>query len=103
MTNNPLTLAYIPESECRENICHVRVLHPAYDIAAVVEYKRRQAEEREEEHDCGPVLYELEIDHDTWTILSEVRFPKLSHTAIVAYLTPTDFVPLEFKIPSYMS
>jgi hypothetical protein len=100
LTNNRLTLAYIPESERRENISHVRVLHSAYDVAAVVEYEGRQAEECEDEHYCGPVFDELEINHDTWTILGEVRFPKLSHTAIVASLTPTDFVPLELQIPS---
>jgi hypothetical protein len=102
LTNNTLTLANIPESECCENIGHVRVLHSANDVTAVVEYKGRQAEEREEKHDCCPVLDELEIDHDTWTILGEVRFPKLSHTAIVACLTPTDFEPLELQIPSCM-
>ena len=102
MTNNHLTLAYIPESERRENISHVRVLHSAYDVAAVVEYEGRQAEEREEEHNCCPVLDKLEIDHYARTILGEVRFSKLSHTAIVASLTPTDFVPLELKIPSYI-
>lgn len=102
MTNNHLTLAYIPESERRENISHVRVLHSAYDIAAEVEYEGRQAEQREQEHNCCPVLDELEIDHYAWAILGEVRFPKLSHTAIVACLTPTDFVPLELQIPSYM-
>jgi hypothetical protein len=102
LTNNPLTLANIPESESRENIGHVRVLHSANNVAAVVEYEGRQAEEREEEHDCGPVFDELEIDHYAWTILGEVRFPKLSHTAIVACLTSTDFMPLELQIPSYI-
>jgi hypothetical protein len=102
LTNNHLTLAYIPDSERSEYISHVRVLHPAYDVTTVEEYEGRQAEEREEEHDSGPVLDELEIDYDTRTILGEIRFPKLSHATVVPCLTPTYFVTLELQIASYI-
>jgi hypothetical protein len=98
LTNNYLTLSNIPNSEGSEYIRHIRVLHPANDVATVEEYEGRQAEESEDEHDYGPVLDELEIDHDTWTILGEVRFPKVCHATIVACPTPTDFVPLELQI-----
>jgi hypothetical protein len=102
LTKNPLTLAYIPDCERREYISHVRVLHPANDVATVEEYERRQAKDRQEEHDSCPVLDELEIDHDTRTILGEVRFPKSTHATVVACLTPTYFVPLELQIASYI-